>query len=758
MKINPSINISIGDYGEKYLTSFLDYFNEREHDLIEFASFYNIKHLEKEVSIVSDKDDYSEVIPISPVSNLEDLREQLNKHENASRFQEFINASYIQKVNLFHLIVHLGNVQINFDIINFNIIISGFEEYNSILLEALVNNIKKLNDDRLISSISVKLFVVLPKNDQLLNRKEQVNSYQLLRRVRALREESSDILSNIIFIDDRNTNAIFLGINKKSIGFILNEFITYLMTNHYKMIGNLMNSEFISMGLGTLYFDHSYFKTFFRHKIISKQISNEGFNLNIPSDISSINEISNIIKPFITLGKDANNILDEINTKISKVENKKNSLLEYKYTLAAILGRYSDLPSSGKTKNTDKISFYDLIFSFISDFLSLTENESPLNIIAHKCLLDDIIELENEFDSLSKKNTTGIYDIRIGDIQNEITNKSELANKQSRIIEKALSDFRGLNYQEKIANEIIPEFEEKIKELRLKLNVIQSKKISFIQILINFISGKSEKKDEIASYNNQINVLKNQKQQISSLYEATRKKTQPLYTFLEKLEKKYTILSDSINEFKIIGDKFKTDFNKTNLLGYIFVRNIIDKNILENYFERHQIDLLAPIHSLSNEVSKLYSEEKPASKFSNYIYSKIDDKIESIIDFNILNYLNGDYNALKLFVQSDLKDIILDLMNLSLPFINTDYAHDTNNSHVMKLHNSSDNNLVEKLNDNLSRLFTASIPQEINTQNTHKFSIIKVDLIKDFDHMVKYNLFKNTDLENEDDMSTINLK
>ncbi len=752
MVVNPSINISIGDYGEKYLTSLGNYFKKHEQEFNKLASFNYIYWRENKVSIISDSNDYNKNINLfSAVNNTEaDLKKQINSEKIADSFKNFINTSYNQIVNLSNQRVALENCIINLNLINYNVIISGFEASNSILFELLVNKIKDLNDRGLIQGVSVKLFVILPKYDNPLTKEEQIASYQLLSDIKAIQENTSDVFHNIIFIDEKNTNTISLGINEKSIGFTLNEFITYLMTNHYDMIGNLMNSKFISMGLGTLYFDYSYFKAFFRHKTMSKHMSNEGFNQNNSNPIDSIRAISDILKTSIQNKEKPSDIIEKIGRKIENVENKNNSLLEYKYILAAILGKFNDCPGSNKIRNTSKISFYDLIFSFVSDFLLLAEDVgSTITIMGHKKLLDDIEDLKSEFDNLKKKNINGSYDTKIGDVNAEIATKSELADKQSKIIKQALEDFRDLKYEDKIKIEIIPKLEKQIEELNFKKEEFQKEKVSFVQKLINLLPSKSRKKKErIESFNNDINELENKKQQIDSLYNKSYKDSQPLYKFIRSLEKKYAILSNSIDNCKKIGDEFEKDFNKKRLLDYSFVRNIIDEKTLEEYFNMHQVNFLDPLDKLSTEVSKLFNDIDHSSKFIKLIYSKIDNKIQSIVaGFNILNYLNGDYDKEKLFIQVNLQNIITDLKELSIPFINTDPKHNTKNSHVMKLHNNFDQKQVDKLDANLSSLFQADIPQEINTLHKDKFSIIKIDLITDLDHLVKYNLYKNTCLE-----------
>ena len=60
----------------------------------------------------------------------------------------------------------------------------------------------------------------------------------------------------------------------------------------------------------------------------------------------------------------------------------------------------------------------------------------------------------------------------------------------------------------------------------------------------------------------------------------------------------------------------------------------------------------------------------------------------------------------------------------------------------MILHNNFDVEEVTNFSNKLGNLFTAAIPPMINTMNNHKFTIIKVDIINDLSHIVKYNIGK----------------
>ncbi len=128
-------------------------------------------------------------------------------------------------------------------------------------------------------------------------------------------------------------------------------------------------------------------------------------------------------------------------------------------------------------------------------------------------------------------------------------------------------------------------------------------------------------------------------------------------------------------------------------------------------------------------------------EFTEHLNSILIDAVDGIIDFNIVNYMNGDYNALNILKTEGIDSIVEDLLNIAKPFFNSVNEYNTNNSHRLMLHNKNIENTinVERLHDDITRCFTATIPQHINTININKFSIIKIDVIDDFTNIVKYN-------------------
>jgi len=254
--VNPAINIAIGNYGKEYITSFYNYFIENEPYFKDYSAFYlcGINTEGVFFSKLDDKDN-QHIIALEENIDRRALFELLNLEDCQFFFKNSISNAYTDLVNLINLL----DTQINFKIININLIISSFEDNVSFLFNELVKQIEYLNNVGIISNVSVKTFVVLSKKQDLLNDSELIITHQNLEEIKTVQNNYDTVFHNTIFIDNLNTEAIFLKLNNNSIGFVLNEFITYLMTNHYKMIGNLPDSKYISLGLGTLFFDKKYF-------------------------------------------------------------------------------------------------------------------------------------------------------------------------------------------------------------------------------------------------------------------------------------------------------------------------------------------------------------------------------------------------------------------------------------------------------------------------------------------------------------------
>ena len=205
------------------------------------------------------------------------------------------------------------------------------------------------------------------------------------------------------------------------------------------------------------------------------------------------------------------------------------------------------------------------------------------------------------------------------------------------------------------------------------------------------------------------------------------------------------MLNEVILSIKEKERMFKKEFSNKNLLNYRFVKNIINPNILEEYYLNHENNFNNNFKDIRKvidyESGSGYSNLKRLENFEEYFNSTLSSTINNIIDFNILEYLNGDYENRGLFIKEDFSDTIQQLLSIAEPFFNADNSFNSNNSHQLMLHNNNVNedSCLDHVRLKLKRCFPSSVPQQIETKNNNKFSIILIDVIPDFQHIVKYN-------------------
>src|SRR5690606_678601 len=111
MLVNPSINIAIGDYGKSCNNSFHKHFWEREKDLKNYASFYNLEQEENSLKYSSvHENGIKDSIPL----NVEESPDgQFSSEDSQFFLKGFINSIYNNQINLLDQL----NTQVNFKIV-----------------------------------------------------------------------------------------------------------------------------------------------------------------------------------------------------------------------------------------------------------------------------------------------------------------------------------------------------------------------------------------------------------------------------------------------------------------------------------------------------------------------------------------------------------------------------------------------------------------------------------------------------------------
>ena len=728
MLVNPSINIAIGDYGKSCNNSFHQHFWEREKDLKNYASFYNLEQDENTLKYSSVNE--NEIKGDIPLYVEENADNQFSSDDLQFFLKGFINSVYNNQINLLDQL----NTQVNFKIVNINIILSSFEDLNAELAGNLIKNIKELCDEGMISHIVVKVFVILSKDGKLLNKQEEITVYNNLEKLKIIQEDNYSIFSNIIFIDDKNTSAVFLDINPTSIGFVLNEFITYLMTNHYNMLGNLMNSELLGIGIGMLYFDDIYFQNFFRSKIIDAKIVQE--QLDPAEHLITTSHYTNIRDQYfnpIVNGKGTVDITSLINA-CKNYELHDNCTLEsYKFLLSHLTGDFKAVPLKEPLLHKEKISIYDTLYQLIKNSFPGIEG---VEISDHKKLLDDIDNLKSQIEKHKEENEEGLLNEIIANMEKELFDKRAKAKAQKLQIDKTLQEFKRKD-QTTLKTIINRPHEENIKILqdkRVELTTAFNKKLFFIKWFHQASHNK-----ELAEIQRDIMKAESSREDTQKAFEDFSVNVQDLYIVIDKLELKYKNLKDAIRSIFELQRTYNSQYENSRLFDYLFIKHVIDKKLLLNYFNKHSGDLLLELEDSVDQLTTI----KPfsQSEYETYLRKRIDAAIAGIIDFKMVHYLLNNYDELYLLKKAEPQQDISSLVKISIPFFNAENAFNTNNTHRLILHKDHNDIDTQNLRENLRLVFPV-VPQQIRTLNPNKFSLVKIDVLSGLTSLVKYNMGK----------------
>lgn len=725
--INPAINISIGSYGEKYISSFHKYFTANEPVFSQHSSFF-------ECGFDSDHIYFNSIqstaeiskIEIKDSDNREDLYKQLGEDDNIYFLKNCISNAYFGLINLENQL----DLNVSFQIININFIISCFEENSTILLYRLIEQISELSKSGAINHISIKAFIIISKNQDVLKTNEQIIAYQSFEEIKTIHSKFNNVLHNIIFIDNLNTNAIFLRINYDSIGFILNEFITYLMTNHYKMIGNLLDADFLSLGLGTLFFDERFFSVFFKNMMLNKLVCDEQFQNNAEYE----NLRDKTFYPFLRGEYSLIELLSRVNLQLD-ISVKNHTLLELKFLLSNLLGKFEDVQMLSRAKEQERISLYDLAFKILNGFKEASENK-VVDIVALKKRLDEEYDLKEKLKT-SKQTPNGLSALTINSRLDVIskTNKEE-----NQIIKRTLAKFKANQIKSEIDNFIKPNLCKSIDELKIKREKLVKGRRPFFKKWF-----KAGLNIDLISLDRDISQISSRLDNIDREFILVERDATLVFELIRKLEDMYALILKIIEGIKDYKIQMNKQYSSLKLLDYLFIKNVIDEQKLMDFFSRNEKEfesdfssLLKKIQSINSESIQLFEKE---NRFFEYFNVILENKVKSIIQFNIVEYMNGNYNHLNLFKNENLNVMVGDLLNIAKPFFNSDNSFNSNYSHCLMLHCSEgiSQGEITNLHNRLKSCFTSTIPQQIETFNPNKFSIIQIDIIHDFKHIVKYN-------------------
>lgn len=705
MIVNPSINIGLGDYGKSYINSFYDFTLHREKSLFKYMSFYHI---------ISKDEGFEYYDMINKFKSIHDSIEELSK---------VIDKSYNDNVSL----IKKRNTNVNFNSVNINLIVSYTDQKAINLLFSVVKYINESYQQMSFRSINLKVIGTIYEKKK--SSKGDEKTFDLSRSLDSLKQLKGDyeVLSNFILLDDKNTKAEYLGVYNKSLGFLINEFITYFMTNHYKLLGNFISPDFISIGLGLSYFDIEYAKKCFK-SFLSKQYL-ESQKIQDKSYLISVSDYFNIKNEYLDdllINNISQNKILKFKELIKKDDfplNKSETLKDGKFVLSHLIGKHNDVKLQEMKSYHNFISIKEIIIRLLNKTFQKIEEYEFIDIDGLKSKKDELTIL-NQIISNSE------------DPSQETTEKiQELENEIKEIEEKIEIYF--LKFKDVSQYELF--FEKAFKQKQNEINQLKDEKLKLENELnrMGFFKRlriKSSFKNKVQNIENQVIHKTNNITEYSKETKNVKLYLAELYTCFEILEKKYFSINEIMENLNDSTKNFYNELNSMHELNYMFILNLFSSQGLKKYIENHKEELLKPFVKLKD--LSLMDENRFVKEFEQIVEKKSNE----VIKFSMIDYLEGAYDSIDFVRNIDIDSIDKFLQDSSFGFINLTNEYQNSSSHrLMVCCTEEKQQKVNKIDDLFSSYYTTGVPQKIDISMPYKLGLINIEIIEELSYIVKYS-------------------
>ncbi|WP_338733455.1 C1 family peptidase [Mangrovimonas cancribranchiae] len=405
---SPSINIGINKQGKILIKRIDKHF--KDHEPVFYESFI----LSSSMELKKDK---------NKLKVLKQGEFQLSDNDDIKSWFDY--ELYAEIKNL----VGLVNDSIS-DTVIVNIVVSLAEKESVFILNKLLQAIKDLSSNQIISGVDIKLFVITYSLDSN-NHNDNFNIKNELKELEKTIPEYSDLIKDIYYIDDRNTDKIILHLSSNWLAFALAEFFVFQMVCQTSLA--IQNKTKI-FGIGIIHFNEILFRSVITNKILQYKFKEEGiyddkgiqFRDIILKCNPFISEHQNFFNEFFTkypYSKENNQNLtanseEYINSFKDKLElfvtDSNYTIGESKVILANLLGE-DDKKLQGINWTNLRLNISDLEFDIIDYFNKYLDKENRVDFHRQKALRNKITELnqaiKNDEKSLKilKEQSTEIY-------------------------------------------------------------------------------------------------------------------------------------------------------------------------------------------------------------------------------------------------------------------------------------------------------------------------------------------------------------
>lgn len=704
---SPVLNIGVGHLGAKAITEMATHFSLRERWALPFASFNIIEPLDDEVQY--------KIVEYGSEQRIEELQ----------GINEFVQISYQRLITLTRQIRH----RVNFSNKQLNIVFSAFDEKEVQLAFELIKEVDKLIEKDIISALTIKCYVVLSSDSGVLRDKEQRLIYKTLLELSNLTEKVSS-LTHVFVLDDYNTQSVYLGDGYDYLWFGLSEVVIAMMNNSYGMLANVFTDiRFYSFGLGMIYFDNLYFEAFFKKQIIKSRLHGEKLLSSPPGYTFNIGPyskwVADYMQPFCDNKKvDIKELYTEIESVKPVLKNRAGLTLgDYQFNLNLLLG---EPPKDYTFDPLDLYTVDDMIYSFIFHKILTSdeiEENKLLSVAESKMLAQDIVDKNVD---LKEE-----YEAEIAEKLNEL---NESLENQLAIQHKYISDYKKRStrqrIREKIENKLQSE-REKVEEAIRRYDYLYHSQSR----VCAFISKKKYKlkRNELES---KLRDLQKQLRDLST--EGIIKSLDLLYAFKKRVIGLKKNFDGRINTLKSVGEEYESKFEKSFIPNYVYMQNIISDKTLTSYEKNNRSELQTKLVETIDAI--IYDAKVYDWEFKNRVEDIIESTTTGIIDFDMIKYLDDQYESIGLFKDVSYKDRVAVLGTSQRPFFNAINGYQSTSHHLKYFCNEDNMESLNSVKSQLKGTFGKGlVPSFVKSVSKNKFALITIEVIQDLTHIAKYN-------------------
>ncbi|MDM1461840.1 hypothetical protein HX065_17690 [Myroides odoratimimus] len=653
---------------------------------------------------------------------------ELEKYVLPDKIDDFLTDDHVFLATAYNDLISILNVlgeNLQYSYINVNLIFSALEE-DLTIVKKFAKIVEQYTDEGTFGTVVIKNYVIISDGSGVLSTEQEkvvTKNLNWLQKYRA----KSKIIDSIFILDDKNLNAVFLGYQHEYLSFALYEFIIAIMTNQYKLISNLPGkNQILSFGVGSVFFDKLYFNAFFDNVIYHQFLLNESISISSINryNSESLNKVNSLFTTFYgDCTTDLSDVYDLV--QLNTDESLQTNIGSYNILLEYLLGQREAHIVNVDELNV-KYTIKELIFHVIYNYV-LEDKKDVVTVTEAKAIYVRLHYNKQELKEL--KSLEDNYEDAIESLEDRIVLENETYQKFVKQVETTFIKYRKPLERKYLKLNQLQELDGKLRNLQRELELVKqeyAKKGFFGKLFsrrlhrhtvagLNF--DMDDVRGEIARFSKSVDQIKNSLDSLFALYNVC--------------EENHNRIESVISSLHVQGKFYEDQWRSTPYIDYSFIQNIMNHSLLNDYFEAHKTELT---HDIKLPLRRLIDKEVEIYEIVyDYKLKTVNNRI-GIIDFNISDYMEGEYDHMKLFTKFEYKVDIKKLKERGRPFINMIPTYISQTHELFSIFNDKGK---EKVLNQIKDYYSSAIPLTIDCPNKDRFLSINIESIVSVDMVTK---------------------